>query len=222
MYKINKEENSFKYSLKDTFNQDIEPDPKSIYIFWGKEQKDGFFRNFFCNDVMNRANALKNSKQIETETSNHIGLLFFDKKGRAFVAEVDYFKGGKIISTLQEDRELYIYPIAKNSIEHISIINKMFNDTYTDRGLLYSLKRYDFQDCLNYLYADDEGGQKRLLSIAIFLQNIFSLSELKEKKYTCISLAFEYLNTIKSNIFNKKDPPYVMMYKLNDRINNKL
>ncbi|MDB4257491.1 hypothetical protein N9818_01460, partial [Arcobacteraceae bacterium] len=165
---------------------------------------------------------LKNSKQLETETSNHIGLLFFDKMGKASVAEVDYFNGGKIISPLKEDRELYIYPIAKNSIEHISIINKMFNDTYGVKGLLYSLRRYDFQDCLNYIYTDDMLGQKRLLSIAIFLQNIFSFSELKEKKYTCISSTFEYLNTIKSNIFNKKDPPYVMMYKLNDRINNKL
>jgi hypothetical protein len=190
-------------------------DKDCLYIYFENHKRTGRFARFFGNGVRQDAINIRKIRKSSLQTVNHIGFLFYDNEWK--IAELDYFRGGRIIRNITENdiKGFQIYKIVKNTNEIKASLYDLFQDKLQNKHWFYSWRRYDFLECIEYAKNSNiKRDEKETLNL-----KRLSISLLKKPHnagWTCIKTTFHILDKHQCNPFTTKLSPYELLIELNE------
>jgi hypothetical protein len=197
-----------------------------LYIFFENHKRVGYFNNFFGKRVIKYAQEIQKRNNTNYPLVNHIGCLF-RYQNEIFIAELDYFCGGKIIKKLDKNlEEFQIFEIGKMSDQQRTNIVQICNDAFVKKSWYYSFRRYSFFECLGY--TDNKILKLELIAAGCckFLNNlfakVFTKNNITNDGYNCIKLTFEILANCNHSPLQNKSCPHQLLFDLMDNQNVQL
>jgi hypothetical protein len=205
--------------------------PNKIYLFFENHQRTGFAW-LFAKWTESDAKRLQHKNNWKTSPCNHMGFVFFDRGWQ--VAELDYFAGGRIIRNLtkKEEEKFQLFAVADATDSTLfNAIRDHFMDLYRKKKFWYSLRRYNFQDCRQYLFNRTSSRVKysktRDMIAKVTLQFLhwvqtainYYRGQPQNSGFTCVKSVFLVLEKAGVHIFPSERPPYELMQVLDTSSN---
>jgi len=186
-----------------------------LYIFFENHKHSNKVAKLFGSYVSKDALKIYHLTKSHLQVVNHIGFLFFDTSWN--LAELNYFAGGRVVRELNFDEieNLQIYPIMQINNEIKKSIYSTFVDKLQTQNYFYSLRRYNFWKCNEYIKNSHFKRPKLFISPLLFILGI--ISKIKPNinaGWTCIEIVFFVLNINHCNPFAKKLSPYELLLEL--------
>jgi hypothetical protein len=183
-----------------------------IYIFFEKCQREGFFQKWFIKMLNLQVEYEKKKNNLDIESFNHTGILFFDfKEDEWKIAELSYYQGGRIIKSLKGNipKNIAYEEICDSSKSKILSIKNLFPDALKKINSFFCLQNYSYKSCMALL---NKNNAKKIhlimISIAITLQ--FK----KKQRYNCVDMIFIFFEENNLKIFNNKKTPLMLYHEI--------